>query len=274
MIGTGLVEELVQSVALSHLVKGHRRVSLLMLAAPESGKTTIASAATALHVCRVAVISGRSILKQAKDHPETEFLLFNDLTAVRAMSASAVNLLIVILNQFTQDERGIVAFAGQEVEHITRPVGLIACLPFKTFIDHRSRWREMGFVSRMIPFAYHYDDELVAQIKDSIDNGHHLADAKARRAMPKRVVRRPVTVSMAPHLIREIRHMADKRAKTLSQLGIRLLQNYHTLIRAHALLFKRTAVTRDDVYFLRQVDHFVSIKVCEPLIERRPERIA
>jgi len=268
MIGTGLVEELVQSVALSHLIKGHRRASLLMLAAPESGKTTIVSAADATHVCRIAVISGRSIMRQVKDNPHIEFLLFNDLTAVRAMSASAVNLLILILNQFTQDERGIVAFAGKEVEEIKRPVGLIACLPFQTFVDHRSRWREMGFISRMIPFAYEYDDELIALIKDSIDNGNHASQVKTRRALPKRA-RKPVTIEMNPKLTREVRHIADRRAKTLDQLGIRLLQNYHTLVRAHALLFKRAAVTRDDVLFLRQVDHFVSIRKCEPLTERR-----
>lgn len=268
VIGTSLVEELVQSVALSHLIKGHRRTSLLMLAAPESGKTTIVNAAECIHVCRVAVISGRSIMRHVKDHPETEFLLFNDLTAVRAMSAAAVNLLILILNQFTQDERGIVAFAGKETEEIKRPIGIIACLPFSTFTDHRARWKEMGFISRMIPFAYEYSDELVAQIKDSIDNGAHGAEVKARRSMPKRP-RKPVSVEMNPRLTRELRHLADARAKTLGQLGIRLLQNYHTLARAHALLFRRTSVNRDDLVFVRQVDHFVSIRKCEPLVERR-----
>jgi hypothetical protein len=270
MIGTTLIEELVQSVALSHLIKGGKRASLLMLAAPESGKTTIVSAANCAHVCRVAVISGRSIMREVKDHPETEFLLFNDLTAVRAMSASAVNLLILILNQFTQDERGLVAFAGKESEYITRPIGILACLPFKTFIDHRARWREMGFISRMIPFAYHYDDELIAAIKDSIDDGHHATAAKPLRVMPKRNGRKPVTIEMHQKFTRELRHLADARAKTLGQLGIRLLQNYHVLVRAHALLMKRTAVTREDMTFLRHVDHFVSIEKCEPLIRYTP----
>jgi len=103
MIGTALVESLVQAVALSHRIKGYSRVSLLLLAAPESGKTTIATAATCEHVARVAMISGRSVLKEMADHPKTEFLLFNDLSAVKAMSFTAVNLLIVLLNQLTPD---------------------------------------------------------------------------------------------------------------------------------------------------------------------------
>lgn len=264
MIGTQLAEHLAQSVALSHLIKGHRRCSLMMLAAPESGKTTITSAATAKHVERVAVISGRSVLKAVNDKEEVEFLLFNDLSAIRAMSAPAVNLLVAILNQLTQDERGIVAFAGKEVEEIKRPVGIIGCIPFQTFTDHRARWRELGFISRMIPFAYKYDDELVAEIKDSIDAGSHGSKVRASHKMPKGAARQ-VVVTMSDAYTKELRRMADAKAHTLGQLGIRLLQNYHVLIRAHALLHGRRAVTKDDVAFIRAVNAYVSVTECKPL---------
>lgn len=263
MIGTSLAERLVQSVALSHLIKGHRRCSLLMLAAPESGKTTITSAANARHVERVAVISGRSVLKAVNGSEHTEFLLFNDLSAIRAMSAPAVNLLVTILNQLTQDERGIVSFAGKEVEEIKRPVGIIGCIPYQTFTDHRARWKELGFISRMIPFAYRYDDELVAEIKDAIDGGVHANRVKTIKRMPK--ASRAVQVTMSDALTQEVRRMADAKAATLGQLGIRLLQNYHVVIRAHALLHGRRTVAKDDVAFLRAVNSYVSVSDCRPL---------
>lgn len=253
-----------QSVALSHLVKGYRRTSLLMLAAPESGKTTIASAADCKHVARIAVISGRSVLSELRDNPKTEFLIFNDLSAIRAMSVPAVNLLVVILNQLTQDERGRVAFAGKSVEEITRPVGIIGCIPFKTFTDHRARWKELGFISRMIPFAYSYGDELVAEIKDAIDSGAHGSKTRPHIKMP-RASARPVSVSMSPALTRELRRIADAKAGELGQLGIRLLQNYHSLIRAHAILHGRRSCTREDVSFIRGVNQYVSITDCKPL---------
>lgn len=264
MIGTQVVEELVQSVALSHLVKGYKRNSLLIMAAPESGKTTIASASDCTHVRRVAVMSGRSVIKEVNDHPATEYLLFNDLSAVRAMSASAVTLLVTILNQYTQGEYGVVAFAGQQTEEIKRTIGIIGCIPFKTFTDHRAKWKEFGFISRMIPFAYAYGDELVAEIKDAMDDGTHLSHAKPLRKMPK-PQRRPVLVKMSRPQIKELRRLADARATQLGQLGIRLLQNYHCLVRSHALLFKRTEVSREDMIFLRAVDSFVSITKCTAL---------
>lgn len=267
MIGTRLIEELCQSIAYSHLVKDYARASLLLLAAPENGKTTIAATAACKHVCRIAVISGRSILKEVNDHKDTEVLLFNDLSSVRALSAPATNLLVVILNQLTQDERGKIAFAGQASEEIDRPIGMIACCPFHTFTDHRARWKEMGFISRMIPFAYQYSDELIAEIKDLIDTGYHRAKTPVRK-MP-RLSARPVRIAMSPAFTRRVRHLADARAKQLQQLGIRLLQNYHALIRAHALIFGRHTVTKEDLDFLRAVDRYVSITKCEELTERR-----
>lgn len=262
MIGTRLIEDLVQSVAMSHLVKNCPRVSLLLLAKPESGKTTIARAASAKHVSPIAVMSGRSILKEIHDHPDVEFLLFNDLTAIRAMSPTAVNLLIVLLNQLTQDERGKVAFAGKETEEITRPIGIIGCLPFQTFKDHRAKWNGLGFVSRMLPFAYAYDSELIAEIKDSV-----IAELPKRQIvakMPKKG-KREIAIDMSPAMKKHVRRLADARAVSLKQIGIRLLQNYLCLTKAHALLHGRRSVAKEDVAFLRDVDSYISINECKEL---------
>lgn len=263
IIGTALIESLVQSVAVSHLVRGHQRASLLLLAAPESGKTTIAKTGTAAHVCPVAAISGRSVLRELHDHPTTEFLLFNDLSSVRAMSATAVNLLVVLLNQITQDERGIVAFAGKETQMIDRQIGIIGCLPFRTFTDHRARWKELGFVSRMIPFAYEYPIDLIAEIKDLIDSERHNIRVSTARA--KKLATTPRVITMPKDITRSVRHLADLRAESLGQIGIRLLRHYHVLIRAHALLHRRSSVIGRDLEFLRAVDRHVSITECRPL---------
>jgi hypothetical protein len=264
MIGTQLIEELVQSVALSHRIKNHPRVSLLLLAAPESGKTTISTAANCQHVCRIALISGRSILREIREHPKTEFILFNDLASIRALSPSASALLITLLNQLTQNERGIVGFAGKDTEQITREIGIIGCIPYGIFVDHRARWKEMGFVSRMIPFAYSYSAELIAEIKNSVDNDVHFSTTIPRSPMP-RVMRNPVTATVPGAITRSVRALADARSASLKQIGIRLLKNYHALIRAHALLKHRTTVNETDLVFLRAVDSYVSITECREL---------
>ena len=264
MVGTDLIERLVQSVALSHRIAHRDRASLLLLAAPESGKTTIACAASATHVAPVTVITGRSVLQEISQH-HAEFLLFNDMAAIRALSKPTAALLITLLNQLTNGEKGIASFAAKERIVIDKPIGVIGCLPFSVFVNHRSVWRELGFVSRMIPIAYSYDAELIAVIKDSVDRAR---PAKPRvRKMPDdmKLNEEPIDIAMAPAHSRIVRALADARALTLGQIGIRLLKNYHVIVRAHALLHARTRVDKIDIEFLREVDQYVSITECRPL---------
>lgn len=259
LIGTSLVEDLVQTVALSHLVTGRDRIGLLLLAAPESGKTTIATAAECVHVKRVVVVTARSVMQMVEE-PGIEFLLFNDLAVVRSLSKSTTALLINTLNQVTQGETGEARFAGQTIYKLERQLGIIACMPFKVFVDRRSHWRDMGFVSRMLPFAYEYDAELIVGIKDGIDKGKRFEPSRLPAAIP---AARSIAINSSQ--TRNIRAIADARAVKLGQIGIRLLKNYHSLVRSHALRHGRKKVTNDDLDFLREVDKYVSVDECRPL---------
>lgn len=261
LVGTSLVEDLVQSIALSHLVAERSRIGLLLLASPENGKTTIATAAECSHVKRIAVITARSIM-QLTTEKGTEFLLFNDLAVVKSLSKATTALLINTLNQVTQGEFGEAMFAGQTVYKIERQLGVIGCLPFKVFSDRRSHWHQMGFISRMLPFAYSYNAELVATIKDGIDAGKGKSVPKP---MPTMKHDEPVPIKMNDKHTRAVRALADAKAQELDQIGIRLLKHYHTLARAHALLHNRRTVADIDLEFLRAVDRFISITECRPL---------
>jgi hypothetical protein len=70
---------------------------------------------------------------------------------------------------------------------------------------------------------------------------------------------------MNASLTRSVRNLADARSAEMNQHGIRMLRNYHSLIRSHALLHRRTDVTSEDLEFLRCVDRHVSITECRQL---------
>jgi hypothetical protein len=261
LIGTSLAEDFVQSIALSHLVADHSRIGALLLASPESGKTTIATAAECKHVKRIAVITARSIM-QLTAEKGTEFLLFNDLAVVKSLSKSTTALLINTLNQVTQGEFGEAMFAGQTTYKIERQLGVIGCLPFRVFADRRSHWHQMGFISRMLPFAYSYNAELVMAIKDGIDNGK---PRNTPKPMPVIKSEEPIRVRMTDKQTRIVRALADAKAAELDQIGIRLLKSYHTLIRSHAIRNHRNVVNETDLQFLRSIDSYISITECKPL---------
>lgn len=82
--------------------------------------------------------------------------------------------------------------------------------------------------------------------------------------------KRQTTVVLNPKFTKEVRRIADARATAEGLIGIRLLQNYHCLVRAHAISFKRATVTRDDMDFLRAIDAFVSTRKCLALNGEQP----
>jgi len=181
------------------------------------------------------------------------------MASIRSLSRASMALLINTLNQVVQGEKGKAMFAGREEIKIERQIGVIGCLPFKFFSDQRYQWAHMGFVSRMLPFAYSYSADLIAVIKDGIDKGRMKSEPSKMPTLKAR------SINMSPSYVAAVRAIADSRAVTLGQIGIRLLKHYHTLIRAHALRHGRSSVTRDDLDFLRAVDGFISVTECRPL---------
>jgi hypothetical protein len=79
------------------------------------------------------------------------------------------------------------------------------------------------------------------------------------------VIPKARSIQVTSSQTRSIRAIADAKATVLAQIGIRLLKNYHTLVRAHALRHNRSRVNSDDLDFLRQVDQFISITECRKL---------
>lgn len=274
MVGTKLIEELVQSVALTRHIRHYDRVSLLLLASPENGKTTITSTAKCKSVQSVSVMTARSIMAEMNKNKDLEYIIFNDMTCVKALSVAAVNLLIVILNQITQGEHGLIGFAGKPTEVIDREIGIIGCLPIDVFTEYRSNWKRLGFVSRMLPFAYCYSNSLIAEIKDGIDvtgtspSSGVGASKKMLKAIDK-IAKKPqnvqIQIEMSEANTTLVRTLADEKAIQLKQLGIRLLKNYHSLIRAHALLQGRRVVNQEDMKFLWDVNRFISTDSCTQL---------
>ena len=113
----------------------------------------------------------------------------------------------------------------------------------------------------MLPFAYSYNAELVATIKDGIDAGNGKPKPKPMPKTPEK----SVNIRMGEKHTKSVRALSDAKAAVLKQVGIRLLNHYHTLVRAHALRHGRIVVDDSDIEFLRAVDSYISISDCKPL---------
>lgn len=252
-----MLEELVQTVAISWRIKTTRPgVSLILIADPESGKTSVTEAAGCKRVVRVTVTTGIGFVRELDRNKSARILVINDLSIMKGLNSRAAYMLVQIMNGFT--EEGIHALAmprGKKIDLRGRRGVLIACITTGSFKSSKRDWFSYGFLSRSIPFCYTYSDQLCVQIKNGID--HDDPRTLARPASVKEP-REQTFIAISHKMTDNVRKIADRRATILQEKGIRLLHNYRMLTRAHALLKHREEVTREDLDFLYRVDQYVN----------------
>lgn len=263
------MRELVETVILTGKVKTAEPVSLLLIAAPESGKTSVVLERPCKAIEPFADITGKGIHQVLLAKKDITHIVINDMVAVVSHRQSVNRYTISQLNSLT--EEGITQVAGpmgmQEFEGGKK--GVIASLTLELAKDSRCWWNKVGFSSRMLPFCYYYPDDLIVKIKASIDDRHSKAQVNGKRPrVPEfKIPPQPVTVIYPPDVVREIRRLADFRAKVLREVGMRRLKQYHSLAQGHALWRsrKKPRVTMSDVEFIKRVEPYVSYDTPQPL---------
>ena len=264
MIGIELVREVIESVILTGRVRGIYPASLLLIATPESGKTSVVLAKDCKNVKAFTDVTGNGILKIVKQMPDLTHIVINDMVAVLSHRGSVNKHTVSTLNAMTEEGVNCISTPGGIEEFPEGKRGVIASLTTDLVADSRNWWNKIGFTTRMIPFCYKYPDDLVLKIKDSIDA--HAATGRDKKEPRKETFGTPKDrkyVRYPPSVIEEVRRIADYRAMVIGETGLRRLKQYHALVQGHALLrsFTNPEVNNQDVEFLKQVDMFISYDI-------------
>lgn len=266
MIGTELLRETIETVIFTGKVKKIEPVSLLLIAAPESGKTSVVLEKKCKSIEAYTDITGRGIHEILKAKKDLTHIVINDMVASLSHKQSVNKYLISQLSAMT--EEGISAIAtpqGIETFDVGKR-GIITSLTLDLVRDSRHWWSRIGFTSRMLPFCYSYRAGMIVKIKSSIDDSQKNGNSKvSSENFP--VPSKSLHVEYPENAIIEVRRMADVRSIILKEQGMRRLKQYHALAQAHAALRtrKNPTVNEKDIEFLRRMDAYVSYDTPEPL---------
>lgn len=261
MIGTELLRELVECVILTGRITDVDPVSLLLIAAPESGKTSIVLERPCNAIEAFADVTGRGLHQIIKDKgKEITHVVINDLVAVLSHRQSVNKYTISQLNAYT--EEGITALAtpmGVERYNGNARGGVIASLTLELAKDARCWWNKVGFTSRMLPFCYRYPDDLNIRIKDGIDLARGRKQKKST-LKPFTIPTKAKSIQYQEKFVKDVRRCADSRSAIMKEDGKRRLKQYHALVQAHALWRStvRPSVGEPEIDFLYSIDRFVS----------------
>jgi hypothetical protein len=252
LIGTNLISEFVDSILHTGFLVGDNPQSAMLIASPESGKTSIVEDKLCRSVAFVSDMIGSGLLEELSEKSHLRHIIINDMIAIMAHKEVTNQRTFAIMSSLTEEGLGKVMLpGGLSVDFGKRKLGFICCIPSELAKDNRRWWNKTGFMTRMIPFNYEYSEPLLIEIKKTVivsgayENKNHV---------PKYIVPlKKFNVQIKEEFAKQVQGIADKVAERMDEKGIRRGKQFRALVRGHALVQKRTDVIATDVEFLRRI---------------------
>lgn len=258
LIGLELVREVIESVIMTGRLQGHDPVSILLIASPESGKTSVVLEKECAGILALTDVTGRGLQELCKMRPEITHLVINDLVAVTAHKSSVSKYTIAMLNAMTEEGIMATAFPGNLEKFANGRRGIIASVPTTMARDKRNWWNKVGLSSRMIPFAFRHSDDLNIRIKALITSDREREEHKKNKVFP--IPNGHIKVNIPSNYARTIQALAENVSQRMDEEGYRRLKQFRALACGHALLraWRTPSVVEKDVEFLEKITPYIS----------------
>jgi len=270
MIKLGKIQNLIELALLSAYLKGEQRVSLLITAPVEAGKTElllqfaandgvlVLTDATAYGIMRDY---GQSIIDR-----KIRYLVIPDLIKPMSRSKDTVHTLITFLNGLLEEgiyrmstyaDRTGSPLQGIAIDQQPIPVkcGLITTMAKEVLLECRHHWSRMGFMSRLLPTSYDYTVATQTEIHESISKREYLGNKPIKLDIPDNDVDIELPQKQAEKLIVLSSFVMSSTRKDSPErvYGFRLHKHLQRLAMANALREKRDMVGDRDVELLRDL---------------------
>ena len=244
---------------------GLRPASLLLIAKPESGKTTTISkygrhkfVYYADEITSTTII--HDVIPQAQGkNPTIRFVVIPDILNSIEKSTTTKMPLLNTLKSMTDEGITKIKTAFKFHPELIKPVkcGLISAITSKGFYD-KGRYSvkhdlaRIGFLSRMIPFSYRYPITKVATIYNFVIGGITEEDNTIieRNKVIKRKIRTQHGIKIYkknPDLFRQLIPISEDLGKQSDSYGIRVQKNLQKLCYANAYMHKRDKINQEDI---------------------------
>lgn len=245
---------MIECALISPYIKNEKPISLLIVAKPESGKS--------------------SAMKQYRENKGVVYL--SDCTAYgitrdilpKIVSGEIKTImipdLITPLSKQTKTRRSFTAFLNNLIEEGVAKIttystvwnrdataNVITAVTDEALKDARHNWAKMGFLSRFIVFSYSYSLSTVTEILDYY-SGHGLNLKSTKTKLP----RGQVNVKLPKEIADKLNPIAMKIGEQFRLYGLRAKINFRSLLKCLAYRNDRKAVTDEDFQeFLQLADY-------------------
>jgi len=196
------------------------------------------------------------MVQQGKSH-----IVCPDLIKVLSHNPKVVNSLIGTINSLTEEGLKNILYNGQEKEY-PEPVccGFISAITPEELRTRERHWRNIGFMSRLLPISFKYNGHTIEEIHDNIQKEMAYPEPEYEKMLKKSQY---VTINpeVEGRMIRELALV--QRTITKNPTGFRIHHQIRAMVKAIALQHKRKEVTGSDITELQEMLQFMNFNYKE-----------
>lgn len=228
MIGLESLVDFLSLALWSGSVAGERPSSVILVAPPGAGKTSLLEKFQGETGIFVSDLTSRELSTLLKDHPKATHILLGDMLTLFGHKSSVVRLTCRMLSGLTGESLKTDSFTGQSTDN--RQLGLITAIPPD---DLRKRSVEIqlqsgGFATRFLILRYDYTAATIRRIHDFIRGDRYTRE----KIEPFIIDPVKLPVAINPTISRQVQDLA--LALKSDSLGTRIHHHLRTLVKAHA----------------------------------------
>jgi hypothetical protein len=182
MFKTEKIEKLIECALISGFVKDDVPLSIMLIAPPETAKTSILLGFDCYKTYETMDLSPKGIrdyIIPKLNSNEIHHIILPDLVKTISHKATTVMATISFLNALVEEGVKHDIFFGQEFTLDKRVTcGLITSVTNDFFFKVFKKWNDIGFVTRFLPISYDYSPETIREIHKLIQENVFFKDKK------------------------------------------------------------------------------------------------
>jgi hypothetical protein len=259
MINTQMIEHCIRLAIYSTAIKNETPVSIILLAPPEHGKSEVLKKFAFIKTIKLMTnFDTPCFIEFANEYAlgNKRTLIIPDFLRVTKRKQSTQGNSLTILNSMTEEGWIGTLPLGQKIE---KPIiaNLITAITKEEITDKRHKWAQIGFISRLIPLSFSYNNDTKTMIKNYIMDRVYHTDKAFDFELPKE----KIDVILPKELAKEIDKISVEILVNLKEqtlTGFRLLRQLQVLAMSNALSSGRNVVTENDVEMIKQITKFIN----------------
>ena len=244
MIKIEPLKKVIECALISPYVKDEKPISLLIVAKPESGKSTAMKqyrenkGIVYMTDCTAYGIT-RDILPKIVSG-EIKTIMIPDLITPLSKQTKTRQSFIAFLNNLI--EEGVAKITTYStVWNKDAKANVITAVTDEELIDARHSWAKMGFLSRFIVFSYSYNISTVTEVLESYSN-HGLNQEESKVKLPKT----EIDIELSKDIADKLNPISTKVGEQFHLYGFRAKINFRSLLKCLAYRNNRKTVTDEE----------------------------